>query len=83
MARPPLTPCMICEKAVLYLWKEKLVDNDSTTNLDGACGVFIHGDYGSIFDLNEYAAIICDDCVDKLIQSKRIRFVRERPITFN
>jgi hypothetical protein len=77
MARPHLTPCIICEKAVLYLWKEKIVNNESPTNLDGACDVTIFASYGSIFDMNEYAGIICDDCIDKLVQSRRLRFVKE------
>jgi hypothetical protein len=80
MARPKLTPCLICEKAVVYLWKEKIVYNESPTNLNYACDVTIIGGYGSVFDLNEYAAIICDDCLDKAIQSRRVRFIKEHPI---
>jgi hypothetical protein len=77
MARPHLTPCIICEKAVLYLHKEKLVDNESSTNLSGACDIIIMGSYGSVFDCIEYAGIICDDCIDKLVQSRRLRFIKE------
>lgn len=63
-----LTPCLICEKAVVYLWEEH-------TNLNNAVDVKIYGSYGSMFDTNEYQAIICDDCMDKLIQSKRVTFI--------
>ena len=75
--RPPLTPCLICEKAVVYLWKQRLVNNQSPTNLDGACDVTIMASYGSEFDMNEYTAIICDECLDKAIQRNRVSFVKE------
>lgn len=73
--RPPLTPCLICEKAVIYLWPEELAGG--TTNLDGACDVTIMASYGSEFDMNEYTAIICDECLDKAIQRNRVSFVKE------
>jgi hypothetical protein len=73
MSRPSLTPCLICEKAVIYLWPEL----EKPTNLNSACDVYIQGDYGSNFDMNKYEAIICDECMDKVIQSKRVRFVGE------
>lgn len=63
-----LTPCLVCEKAVVYLWPEH-------TNLNGAVDVKIYGSYGSVFDTNEYIAVICDDCLDKLVQSKRVTFI--------
>jgi hypothetical protein len=75
--RPPLTPCLICEKAVLYLWPEELAGN--TTNLDGASDIRIMASYGSVFDMNEYQAIICDECLDKAIQRNRVLFVKEHP----
>lgn len=73
--RPPLTPCLICEKAVIYLWPEELVGD--TTNLDGASNLRIIASYGSIFDCNEYQAIICDDCLDKAVQRNRVLFIKE------
>ena len=77
MKRPDLTPCIICEKAVVYLWREDIIEGDPPTNLDYAANVTIFASYGSIFDMNEYAGIICDDCIDKLVQSRRLRFVKE------
>jgi hypothetical protein len=70
-----LTPCLICEKAVIYLWKE-LIDIEAE-NLDGAVYMTMVAGYGSVFDMNEYQAIICDDCLDKAIQRNRILFVKE------
>ncbi len=75
--REPLTPCLICEKAVMYLWPEDLIKDEPTTNLDGASNVIIYASYGSIFDCNEYAAIICDDCLEQAIQRRRVNFVKE------
>lgn len=70
-----LTPCLVCEKAVIYLWKE-LVDIEAE-NLDGAVYINLLAGYGSIFDMNEYQAIICDDCLDKAIQRNKVLFVKE------
>ena len=70
-----LTPCLVCEKAVIYLWKE-LVDIEAV-NLDGAVYMNLLAGYGSIFDMNEYQAIICDDCLDKAIQRNKVLFVKE------
>ena len=70
-----LTPCLVCEKAVIYLWKE-LVDIEAE-NLDGAVYMNLLAGYGSIFDMNEYQAIICDDCLDKAIQRNKVLFVKE------
>ena len=70
-----LTPCLVCEKAVIYLWKE-LVDIEAE-NLDGAVYINLIAGYGSIFDMNEYQAIICDDCLDKAIQRNKVLFVKE------
>lgn len=68
--RPPLTPCIICEKAVIYLW-----DGNISTNLNSAVDVSLYGYYGSNFDTSMFRGIICDECVDHLVQSKRLRFV--------
>ena len=75
--RPALTPCLICEKAVTYLWGKDIAG--TSTNLNGASDVTIIAWYGSEFDMNEYSAIICDECLDKAIQSKRVTFVKEHP----
>lgn len=72
-----LTPCLICEKAVIYLWPDATFDDgQQITNLNDAVDVKIVGNYGSRFDTSIYEAIICDDCMDKAIQSKRVTFVR-------
>ena len=73
MARPPLTPCLICEKAVVYLWDTEVAGE--TENLYGACDVDITGSYGSDYDTCLYRANICDECMDKAIQSKRVIFI--------
>lgn len=73
--RNELTPCLICEKAVIYLWTEKLAG--AATNLDGASDLRIIASYGSEFDCNEYQAIICDKCLDKAIQRNRVVFIKE------
>ncbi len=70
--RSNLTPCLICEKAIVYLW-----DLKNSTNLNGGSDIKIMSSYGSIFDCNEYHAVICDDCLDEAIQKKRVSFVKE------
>jgi hypothetical protein len=77
--RPPLTPCLICEKAVVYLWSKDVIAGADATNLNNASDVRILAWYGSIFDCNEYHAVICDDCLDKAIQRNRVSFVKEHP----
>jgi hypothetical protein len=69
----------MCEKAVIYLWNKGIDSNtqELPENLDGASNVTIQAWYGSEFDMNEYHAILCDECLDKAIQSKRISFVKE------
>jgi hypothetical protein len=71
--RRELTPCMICEKAVIYLWNE--TNKFKGENLNGAAWTHIYPGYGSNFDLHRYIAVICDDCIDAAIQSKRISFL--------
>ena len=75
MKRPDLTPCMVCEKAVMYLWNKE--ESPESINLDGAAHVTILAWYGSVFDMNEYEAILCDDCLDKAIQRNRVLFTKE------
>lgn len=70
-----LTPCLVCEKAVIYLWKELV--NIEAENLDGAVYMNLLAGYGSVFDMNEYEAIICDECLDKAIQRNKVLFVKE------
>jgi hypothetical protein len=79
MTRPPLTPCIICEKAVIYLWPEEFGTGD-TDNLNGATHLNFYAGYGSEFDCNEYQAIICDECLDKAIQRNRVLFVKEHSL---
>ena len=70
-----LTPCIVCEKAVMYLWKNNL-PNITAENLNGGVYVNMLAGYGSEFDMNEYEAIICDACLDKAIQRNRVLFVK-------
>ena len=70
--RPELTPCIICEKAVIYLWPE----NQNATNLSSAANVSIQAFYGSDHDTAEFAGIVCDTCLDRLVQNKRLRFIQ-------
>lgn len=71
--QPSLPPCLVCEKAVVYLWPE----HQDASNLNSACDVRIYGGYGSDFDLAVYHAVICDACMDKAIQSRRVNLHRE------
>jgi hypothetical protein len=76
-SRQELTPCILCEKAIIHLWPEDLIESGATNNLDSAAYMYIIAGYGSNFDMNEYQAIICDDCLDKAIQRNRVIFVKE------
>jgi hypothetical protein len=80
VVRPNLTPCLICERAVIYLWREDIIEGEPPTNLNGASYLQIIASYGSMFDCNEYHAVICDDCLDKAVQSRRVRFIKEHPL---
>ncbi len=66
-----LTPCIKCDKAIVFLWPEE--DNN---NLSSATDFNIKPQYGSDFDLNVYKAMICDSCLNKLIQNKQVTFIR-------
>jgi len=72
--QPPLTPCLVCEKAVIYLLpgREHKPDDHKLANLNGAAHIVIDAGYGSNFDGYEFEAILCDDCLDKVVQSKRV-----------
>ena len=67
----PKTPCMICEKAILYLWPAH-----NATNLNNAVDVSIAGYYGSDFDTMRYTGIICDYCLDTLIQRNKVEYIK-------
>lgn len=70
--RPDLTPCIICEKAVMYL------SENNSTNLNGGVNITLSAYYGSEFDTSEFSGIVCDECLDRLIQSKRLTFTGYR-----
>jgi hypothetical protein len=74
-ALSPSTPCLICEKALMYieLGENKTKDTDVINN---GTNFQIVGNYGSEFDSNIYEAVICDECLDKAIQRRRVDFVR-------
>lgn len=67
--RPDLTPCIICEKAVMYL-----SENNSNTLLNGGVNITLSAYYGSEFDTSEFSGIVCDECMGRLVQSKRLTF---------
>ena len=60
-----LTPCLICEKAVVYYVPE-------TRTLSAASYLSIKPTYPSNFENYQYSAIVCDDCMDHLIQSNKV-----------
>ena len=74
-ALSPSTPCLICEKALMYieLGENKTKDTDVINN---GTNFQIVGNYGSEFDSNIYEAVICDECLDKAIQRHRVDFIR-------
>ena len=74
-ALSPSTPCLICEKALMYLelGEGKIKDTDVINN---GTSLRIVCNYGSEFDSNIYEAVICDECLDKAIQRRRVDFVR-------
>ena len=62
---------MICERAILYLWPAH-----NATNLNNAVDVSIAGYYGSDFDTMRYTGIICDYCLDTLIQRNKVEYIK-------
>jgi hypothetical protein len=60
-----LTPCLICDKAVLC-------SGSTTSTLANASYLAIVPSYPSNYYGNAYGAIICDDCLDHSIQSKKV-----------
>ena len=71
----PPTPCLICEKALVYLeiGEEKIKE---TSIIHRASNFRIVCNYGSDFDTHVYEAVICDECLDKAIQRRRVAFVK-------
>lgn len=87
----PSTPCILCEKGLLYsVFKaedrcghcghkksEELVDQRNTDCIQQGNNFRIIGGYNSAFDGSAYEAIICDDCMDKLIQRRYVTYLGE------
>jgi hypothetical protein len=61
--------CIICDKEIEYLFK----DMEEYTNLSNAADIKIICAYGSSFDTHDFDAIICDDCLEKAVNSKKVR----------
>jgi hypothetical protein len=62
------TPCIICEKSVIY---QDRLDVEDDLPL-AASHIIIMSEERSNFACNEYSAFICDDCLDSLIQSNKV-----------
>ena len=59
-------PCLVCGKDIKMLWP-----HTEGSNLNDATEFNIYGGYGSKFDLSEYKAIICDNCLETAISKNR------------
>lgn len=71
----PPTPCIVCEKALIYL--ELGVSKSKDTDvINNGNNFTIIGGYGSSFDTGVYEAVICDECLDKAIQRRQIQVIR-------
>jgi hypothetical protein len=72
--RPTLTPCIICEITITYLWDEthNLKNVVEIPNLNYAIDIDLCAGYGSIHDGDMYTAIICDTCMTTLIDKKLV-----------
>lgn len=72
--RPQLTPCIICEITITYLWDEthNLKNVLEIPNLDSAIDIELCAGYGSIHDGDMYTAVICDSCMTRLIDKKLV-----------
>jgi len=72
--RPTLTPCIICEITITYLWDQthNLKDLVEIPNLDSAIDIDLCAGYGSIHDGDMYTAVICDTCMTTLIAKKLV-----------
>ncbi len=60
-----LTPCIMCEKSVLKV-------KGSNHRLQNACRLTIQAHQPSNFENHTYEGIVCDSCIDKLIQSSKL-----------
>ena len=58
--------CLVCGKDIKMLWP-----HTEGSNLNDATEFNIYGGYGSKFDLSEYKAIICDNCLETAISKNR------------
>jgi len=58
--------CMICGKKMFSLF------DNTYTNVDGGVAIDIQMSYGSAFDGNVYRAVLCDECVSKAKEEKKI-----------
>lgn len=67
----PAIPCMVCERAHLYaeFGPDRMKHTDC---IIGGNNITIIGNFGSAFDGNVFEAILCDVCLDKMVQSKRL-----------
>jgi len=74
--RPTLTPCIICEITITYLWDQthNLKDLVEIPNLDSAIDIDLCAGYGSIHDGDMYTAVICDTCMTTLITKKLVTY---------
>jgi hypothetical protein len=69
--RPNLTPCIICQKQINYLWDQDIAGT-LPHNLDYAVDLEIYAGYGSIHDGDVYKAVICDECLTTLISKNLV-----------
>jgi len=60
-----ITPCIICESSVLLV-------EGSNYRFKNASKLVIHAHQPSNFENHTYEGIICDSCMDKLIQSNKL-----------
>jgi len=58
--------CMICGKKM-----ESIFDN-TYANVNEGVTFEIRMPYGSVFDGNTYKAALCDECISKCIEEKKI-----------
>lgn len=72
------TPCIICEKSMFHVVTSNGANGHIVMKdcIEEGNTFYIVPGYGSNFDVVDssfkYEAIICDECLDKAIQSKRI-----------
>ena len=58
--------CMICGKKMFSLF------DNSYNNVDGGVSIDIQMSYGSVLDGHVYRAALCDECVSKAKEEKKI-----------